>query len=88
MSKQQYSSIGSDNGLALTMRQAIVWINDGLFTDTYMRNSASMSKQHVGCVIHMYDACLANGINIVIADVLEFLKCYRWYNLLRLFINQ
>ena len=27
---QQYSSIGSDNGLALTKRQAIVWANDGL----------------------------------------------------------
>ena len=28
-SNWQYSSIGSDNGLALNRQQAIVWINDG-----------------------------------------------------------
>ena len=27
---QQYSSIGSDNGLAPSRRQAIIWTNDGL----------------------------------------------------------
>ena len=27
--KDQYSSIGSDNGLAPTRRQAIIWTNDG-----------------------------------------------------------
>ena len=32
-SKQQYSSIGLDNGLALTVRQAIIWTNHGQFTD-------------------------------------------------------
>ena len=37
------SSIGSDNGLAPTRRQAIFWTNAGLFIDTYMRHSASMS---------------------------------------------
>ena len=37
------SSIGSDNGLALTRRQAIIWTNDVLFTDAYMSHSASMS---------------------------------------------
>ena len=26
---QQYSSIGSDNGMALTRQQAIIWSNDG-----------------------------------------------------------
>ena len=26
---QQYSSIGSDNGLALSRRQAIIWTKDG-----------------------------------------------------------
>ena len=26
---QQYSSIGSDNGLAQTKRQAIIWTNGG-----------------------------------------------------------
>ena len=42
---QQYSSIGSNNGLAPTRRQAIIWTNDGKFTVTYryMRHSASMS---------------------------------------------
>ena len=35
--------IGSDNGLAPTRRQAIIWTNDGKFTDAYMRHSASMS---------------------------------------------
>ena len=42
-SSSQYSSIGSDNGLAPARRQAIIWTNDGLFTDAYMRHSASMS---------------------------------------------
>ena len=37
------SSIGSDIGLALPRRQAIIWTNDGLFTDAYMRRSASKS---------------------------------------------
>ena len=36
-------SIGSDNGLAQTRRQAIIWTNDGQITDAYMRHSASMS---------------------------------------------
>ena len=29
-----YSIIGSDKGLVLTRRQAIIWSNDGLITDT------------------------------------------------------
>ena len=29
-SNQQYSIIGSDNGMAPTRRQAIIWTNDGL----------------------------------------------------------
>ena len=33
VSNSQYSSIGSDNGLAQTKRQAIVWINVGNFID-------------------------------------------------------
>ena len=37
------SSIGSDNGLAETRRQAISWTNDGQFTDAYMCQMASMS---------------------------------------------
>ena len=31
------------NGLALTRQQAIIWTNDGEFTDVIMRHSASMS---------------------------------------------
>ena len=42
-SNLQYSSIGSDNGLAPFRRQAIIWINDGSLTDAYMRHTASMS---------------------------------------------
>ena len=42
-SNLQYSNIGSEKDLAPTRRQAIVWTNDGLFTDAYMRHSASMS---------------------------------------------
>ena len=33
---QQYSTIGSDNGLVSTGRQAIIWTDDGVLTDTYM----------------------------------------------------
>ena len=43
-SNQEYSSIGSDNDLALSRRQAIIWTNDGYFTDAYMRHSASTSQ--------------------------------------------
>ena len=39
----QHSIIGSDNGLAPSRRQAIIWTNDGKFTDAYMRQSALMS---------------------------------------------
>ena len=38
-SKKQYSSIGSDNGLVPTRRQAIIWTNDGL---SYWRIYASL----------------------------------------------
>ena len=36
-------SIGSDNGLSPSRRQAIIWTNYDYFTDAYMRHSASMS---------------------------------------------
>ena len=42
-SNLQYFSIGSDNGLAPTRRRAIIWTNDDLITDAYMRHLASMS---------------------------------------------
>ena len=34
-------NIGSDNGLALTRRQGIIWTNGG-YADAYMRHPASM----------------------------------------------
>ena len=37
------SSTGSDNGLAPSRCQAIIWTSDGYFTDTYMHHWASMS---------------------------------------------
>ena len=37
-SNEQYYSISSDNGLAPSRRQAIIWTNDGKFTDAYMRH--------------------------------------------------
>ena len=40
---KQYSSTGSDNGLAPAMRQAIIGSIDGKFINAYMRHSASMS---------------------------------------------
>ena len=43
INNKKNSSIGSDSGLAPTRRQAIIWTNDGPFTDAYMRHSASMS---------------------------------------------
>ena len=39
----QYSCIGSDDGLAPTRQQAIVWTNGGLMTNAYVRHLASMS---------------------------------------------
>ena len=33
-----------DNGLTPTKRQAIIWTNDGKFTDAYMLHSALMSN--------------------------------------------
>ena len=40
----KYTSIGSDNDSVLTRRKAIIWTNDGKFTDAYMHHSASMDK--------------------------------------------
>ena len=36
MSNWQYSSIGLDNGLALTRWQAIIWTKGGYFIDAYV----------------------------------------------------
>ena len=40
-SNQQYSNIGSDNGLAPIRWHVIIWTSDGSFTDEYMRHSTS-----------------------------------------------
>ena len=36
------ADIGSDNGLAPTRQQAIIWTNDGKFTHAYMCHLVSM----------------------------------------------
>ena len=41
--KWQYVNISSGNGLAPDWPQAIIWTNDGQFTDTIMCHSASIS---------------------------------------------
>ena len=38
-----YPSIGLDYGLVPTRRQAIIWTNEGYFTDAYTSHSVSMS---------------------------------------------
>ena len=46
-SNEQYSSTGLDNGLAPARRQAIIWTNDGLFTDAYMRHNYFTQILHI-----------------------------------------
>ena len=36
-------AFGLDNGLVPARQQAIIWTNDGQFTDSHMHHSASMS---------------------------------------------
>ena len=43
VSRVRTNSISSDNGLSPTRRQAIIWTNDGQFTEPYRRYSASLS---------------------------------------------
>ena len=43
-SNYQYSTMGSDDGLAPTRRQANIWINDGYITEAYMRLSTSINE--------------------------------------------
>ena len=42
-SNEYYSRIGSDNGLVLVRRPAIIWTNDCYSIDTYMCHTAPMS---------------------------------------------
>ena len=41
--KGPINNIGSDNVLAPSRRQGIIWTSDGQSTDAYMRHSASIS---------------------------------------------
>ena len=45
MSNEQYSNIGSDNGLVPTRQQAIIRTYDGKFTEAYLNHMASISWQ-------------------------------------------
>ena len=38
--------IGSDNGLAPSRWQAIIWTNDDYFTDEYMHHALSLNEEH------------------------------------------
>ena len=60
---KNYSSIGSDNGLAPTRRQTIIWTIDGYFTVAYMRLSASMSFNWAVLYL-LVDGCDNSALNI------------------------
>ena len=45
---QQYSIIGTDNGLVPNRWQAIIWTHGGGFTDEYMHHLVLMSYSEIG----------------------------------------
>ena len=45
-------SIGSDNGLTASGRQATVLTNDGKLTDAYMHHPAPMSQIYLNSIEH------------------------------------
>ena len=53
-------------------RQAIIWTNDGQFTDAYMQHWASMNQQNLSSGIIFLNAeislidCLSNGFYVMI----------------------
>ena len=65
-SNKQYSIIGSDNHLVPTRWQAIIWTNDGYFTDTSLGVNELNSMECLtlpfraphGCFIKLYDVTL------------------------------
>ena len=77
-SNSQQTSIGSDNGLIPNRRCAIIWTNDVLFNNAYMRHSASLelslwSRTDKKClnlmqfvVSQMSIRCVAQSITIVL----------------------
>ena len=56
-----YSSIGLNNGLSPTGRQAIIWTNDGKITIAYMHHSASMTWN----VVSPDRSCRARGRKVL-----------------------
>ena len=46
------SNIGSDNGLLPSRHQAIIWTNDGYFTNIYM--SLSLSELMLWCSLSIW----------------------------------
>ena len=50
----KYSFIGTDNGLVPARRQAIIWTNDGQFTDAYMRLPVPICWKKIPCRLQKY----------------------------------
>ena len=53
----QYTNVGSDNGLAPTRRQAIIWTNDGLIY--WCIYSASLGLNELGAPVHRGVVCFS-----------------------------
>ena len=72
-SNKQYPIIGSDNRLAPTRWQAIIWTNDGSFTDAYMcyltsietfwNVTVTVTVRRVKCLWHHWIVCIWNAPN-------------------------
>ena len=79
-SNWQYSSIGSDIGLAPSRRQAIIWTNVGWFTDAYMRHSASMSYEWEAVHHSMCQESIwyLNTIKAFLYDPWKNKQCFIW----------
>ena len=60
-SNQQYSSISSDNGLAPTRRQAIIWSNDGLSYRCIYAKAKRQWSQVGWMLIHHRDGLLSSS---------------------------
>ena len=68
---QQYSIIGTDNGLVPNRWQAIIWTHGGWFTDEYMHHLVLMSYNEIGP--RTYQRFAVMGITILILiQVLRF----------------
>ena len=67
----QYSIIGSDNGLAPSRWQAIIWTNNGSITNAYMRHSASMS-------LNKYEVCYSDKMPIQNGNPTKLLRIRKY----------